>query len=205
MERIKNYLPTVLISAAMPLFFAAIPSYIIFVSGVLHLDQVPLIKEFLRPLVLTFEYRFRNKPVYQALLCFILCTAAWLMFYMIVIRKQKVDFSKANWKEEYAKGGSRAKISIFTQMIVILAGHIIPFVIVPILFSERKYPFFISHGDGGEFIIPTELVVLVSMAFFLLEPLINFLWCMLLNLILVRFPAFVCRRIKSKKGIEQPA
>lgn len=205
MKRIKNYLPTVLISVVMPLIFIIIPSYIMFVSGMLRLYKVPIVKELLYPLLMTFEYRFINRPVYQAVLCFILCTAAWLMFYMIVIRKQKVDFSKANWKEEYAKGGSRVKISIFTQMIVILAGHIIPFVIVPILFSERKYPFFISHGDGGEFIIPTELVVLVSMAFFLLEPLINFLWCMLLNLILVRFPAFVCRRIKSKKGIEQPA
>ena len=146
MKRLKTYLPTIVISSIIPLYFFL-------------LEKISPHKE------------------YGIVIAVVSCISIWIVYYQIVAKcKENAVDKKIRMK--------RIIISFSIQFVLCVLMFFVP------LMYELQQPLERGHHTPIEMLfIPTII---------LLEPVLNHLWCSFLDLIVIKMPSSIFRKIRNR-------
>lgn len=148
MKRLKLYLPIIIVSVLIPLFYCL-------------LDKLKFDK------------------LYKIIIASIFCISLWIAYYQIAVMHKGNDIDKKIKR-------NRIIISFLIQFILCVLILFIPFM------YEMQQPLDRGHH--------TPIEMLFIPAIILLEPFLNYLWCAFVNLIIVKMPLSIFRKIKGIKN-----
>lgn len=145
MKSLKTYLPTIIVSIIIPLYFFSLD-------------------------------KFKPDKLYGIIIAIVFCISIWISYYQIVVRKKDEDTDKKIRMK-------RIIISFLIQFILCILIFFVP------LMYELQQPLERGHHTPIEMLfIPTII---------LLEPFLNYSWCAFVNLIIIKTPLAIFRKIKE--------
>lgn len=114
--------------------------------------------------------------MYEFILTAIYCLSVWIIYFQIVAKRRKNDVDNRNRKK-------RIICSFIIQFIICILVFLIP------LIYQLQQPLKKGHHTPIEMLILPLIIIL--------EPLLNYLWCAFVNLILIRTPVLIYTKLKS--------